>query len=201
MIPTSHHAFVVRGRRDTDLSDLLSETEVYECVRDTFGVDDAREVTVMAHQTPTQHAVRCIVIRSNFLTLEAQNALLKVLEEPPASTRFVMLIPADMTLLDTIISRTVELQLEGEVFENQVFSEFMALPYKERIATIETAQKRKDTAWQRSMKDGLITYLQTEKSTDALLSELEFVSRLLLTRGASNKMLLEHMALSLPTRS
>lgn len=197
----AHHAYIVRGHQDTDLSHLLVETEVYECVREKFGIDDAREVSTVAYQTPNQFAVKSIVIRSSFLTLEAQNALLKVLEEPPATTRFVILVPHDMTLLDTIQSRTVEFVIDAGKSENEVFMEFQSLSVADRLASIEGALKRKDTHWQRLMKDGVIEYLRTLPTADANVKELEFVSRLLLTRGASNKMLLEHLALALPTRS
>jgi hypothetical protein len=71
------------------------------------------------------------------------------------------------------------------------------LPYSERLTVIDTALKKKDMLWQRAMKQGLIEYVAGCK--DARLADLEYVARMLLTRGASNKMLLEHAALTLPT--
>jgi DNA polymerase III delta prime subunit len=197
---SAHHAYLIRGSLESNLSSYTEDSEVYECVREKFGVADAREVSVIAHQTPTTHRHRTIVIRSSFLTLEAQNALLKVLEEPPASSRFILLVPPDMTVLETILSRVEEFLIDT-VDEHPEFVVFLRSAYKERVSAIETAQKKKDVTWQRKIKEGLIAYLASQTSHGANLSELEFVSRLLLTRGASNKMLLEHLALNLPTRS
>jgi len=72
--------------------------------------------------------------------------------------------------------------------------------YKGRLIAIEKSTKSKDTVWQRSIKNGLIEYLTTTKKKMDSLSNLEYVSRTLLTRGASNKMLLEHAALMLKPR-
>jgi DNA polymerase-3 subunit delta' len=54
---------------------------------------------------------------------QAQNALLKVLEEPPKNVIFILLVPSKTLLLDTIISRCVLLSMldlklnEDEYFE------------------------------------------------------------------------------------
>ncbi|MBQ8741081.1 MAG: hypothetical protein IJY79_05985 [Clostridia bacterium] len=51
---------------------------------------------------------------------QAQNALLKVLEEPPANVVFILLVPSKTMLLDTIISRCVLLsQLESKADDNR----------------------------------------------------------------------------------
>jgi len=82
-----------------------------------------------------------------------------------------------------------------------VFKNFLLQGYKERLTSIDQASKKQDIAWQRSMKQGLIQYLnENTKLIASSLSELECVARLLLTRGASNKMLFEQVALILPIR-
>lgn len=51
---------------------------------------------------------------------QAQNALLKVLEEPPQNVVFILLVPSKTMLLDTIISRCVLLsQLESKADDNR----------------------------------------------------------------------------------
>lgn len=55
---------------------------------------------------------RVIIIDSaHLLTTEAQNALLKMLEEPPLNTAFILTVPAADAVLPTIQSRTRALQV------------------------------------------------------------------------------------------
>ena len=195
----THHAVFVRGEINCDVSSLVPESEQYERSVERLGIDDVREITEEAHRTPTVAESKTIIVRTSFITLEAQNALLKVLEEPPATTQFVVVVPVDFYLLETIQSRVMVVYAAGGGEESVVFEEFMAENLAGRLSLIETAQKKKDTQWQRSMKTGLIEYLLTS-TPKSQISELDFVSRWLLTRGASNKMLLEHLAMALPTR-
>jgi hypothetical protein len=80
----------------------------------------------------------------------------------------------------------------------QNFDAFIKQPYSERLSVIETSVKKEDQAWQRSIKYGLINHLATLPSEHLSYQTIEYVARNLLTRGASNKMLLEQAALTLP---
>jgi DNA polymerase-3 subunit delta' len=60
----------------------------------------------MVSRFPLEAAVRVAVIEpAEKLTLDAQNALLKVLEEPPDRTAIVLVTAAPQDLLETIVSR------------------------------------------------------------------------------------------------
>lgn len=193
-----HHATIIRSACPCDYHvDKSSGVEQVFVALERFGIDDARRLVDQAYQRPRAAAVQQLVVQTDFITHEAQNALLKVLEEPPVSTRFLFVIPPDLTLLPTLASRFAygSAPLQREKIE-EVFTLFKNLSYGERIAAVELALKKKDVAWQRAMKRGLIQYL-AHYDGDAL-QDLEHVARLLLTRGASNKMLFEHMALTLP---
>ena len=63
---------------------------------------------VKAHQA--SHRV-FIIEDAHRMNEQAQNALLKVLEEPPKNVIFILLVPSKTLLLDTIISRCVLLSL------------------------------------------------------------------------------------------
>lgn len=54
---------------------------------------------------------------------QAQNALLKVLEEPPQNVVFILLVPSKTMLLDTIISRCVLLSLLIKENDDNAFLE------------------------------------------------------------------------------
>jgi DNA polymerase III delta prime subunit len=197
---TNHHALLLFSEdvNSADISNIIEGTEVTESRYEKFGVADAQQLVVSAHIKPTQSDVQTSVIRAQFITLEAQNALLKVFEEPPVSTKFLLVVPKDFIVLPTLLSRCEIVRTTEEIESKVDFENFLSASFAGRLSLIETAQKKKDTQWQRSIKTGLIKYL---KDNTKQLKELEYVTRMLMTRGASNKMLLEHAALLLPARS
>ncbi len=75
--------------------------------RKTIGVDAARRVSADAVKKPygTKKKVFIIPDGEN-MTVEAQNALLKTLEEPPEYVVFIIIIPSASMLLPTITSRS-----------------------------------------------------------------------------------------------
>ncbi len=78
----------------------------------TFGIDDARRLRERAALTPLGQR-RVFIIAMSSATAEAQNALLKTLEEPSGNALFVIIHPAPQTLLPTLRSRAQVLKLEG----------------------------------------------------------------------------------------
>ncbi|MBP8590888.1 hypothetical protein KBI33_00240 [Candidatus Shapirobacteria bacterium] len=53
-----------------------------------------------------------IIVEAQNLTLPAQNALLKTLEEPPANSRLILTIPNPALLLPTVVSRCQIIHLQ-----------------------------------------------------------------------------------------
>ena len=167
-----------------------------------LGIDDVRTLIAAAYRRPHgTDTMQVLLVATEFITEEAQQALLKIIEEPPLSTRFVFVLPSGYHLLPTLESR-FERQVEHDAGAHDIsaFREFKNASYAKRIAAIELATKNKDHTWQQAIKNGLAAYLLAHKAEVPLpaLKELEYVVRLLLTRGASNKFLLEHLALTLP---
>jgi DNA polymerase-3 subunit delta' len=89
-----------------------------------------------------------IILEAQRMTIEAQNALLKTLEEPPASSVLILTAPSTKNLLPTIVSRCqifrlpseIDLDLESEEYKKGV-EEFLQLLQQgrgERLAWIET---------------------------------------------------------------
>jgi hypothetical protein len=202
---SSHHAVLlkVQSPRDFVLTTeyVLAWQERCVITQDSFGIAEVRGLIARAYQRPMEGSEQLLVVCTDFITHEAQNALLKVLEEPPVSTKFLFVVPPDLVMLPTLASRFCEIagEIESLVQDNQNFVTFLSLSFGERIALIETKLKASDISWQRAIKQGLITRLNTlPKAEHAQMSVLEYVTRQLLTRGASNKMLLEHAALVLP---
>ena len=73
----------------------------------SIGIDDVRNLIKQLQYHPYQspHQVG-LILMANMLTEEAQNSLLKILEEPTPQTRFILTTPHEKFLLPTILSRS-----------------------------------------------------------------------------------------------
>ena len=199
----AHHAVLFSASEP-----LLVSLDGYETIaahnqyrQGQFGIDDVRALIAVAYRRPEGSEVeRLLLVATEFITEEAQQALLKLIEEPPLSTRFIFVLPEGYNLLPTLESRFERVGSLGGATVSEAFGDFKNASIAARLTLIEESAKRKDHTWQADIKKGLLSYLTDRpKSLPAsLLTELEYVSRLLLTRGASNKFLLEHLALTLP---
>lgn len=74
--------------------------------KESGGIGDIKKLSSQIHQRPYESTLKSFVItEAQNLTIEAQNALLKVLEEPPQSSRFILTAPTSEGLLSTVSSR------------------------------------------------------------------------------------------------
>lgn len=75
-------------------------------------VDQIREIRASAFVRPHQADRRVFILENaQRMNEQAQNAFLKVLEEPPESVIFILIVPSRTDLLDTVISRCTLLSL------------------------------------------------------------------------------------------
>jgi DNA polymerase-3 subunit delta' len=73
---------------------------------DSIGIDAAREIKNFLWQKPNTSPRRTLILdEAEFLTAEAQSALLKITEEPPASSLIILIASDPEGLLATILSR------------------------------------------------------------------------------------------------
>ena len=82
-------------------------------------IDQAREVRRLAMRSPNEGGRKVLVLTDFHLVREASSVLLKVLEEPPASTVFVILAEQLPPELVTIASRCVQVDF-GPLSADQV---------------------------------------------------------------------------------
>ena len=88
--------------------------------RDSIGIDAIREVRNFLWQRPNTSARRTLIIdNAELLTTEAQNALLKITEEPPASSLLVLITSDIESILPTILSRLPKIYF-GPVGEKMI---------------------------------------------------------------------------------
>ncbi len=78
-----------------------------------LSVSQIRDVRTEAFVKAHSAANKIFIIEeAHRMNEQAQNALLKVLEEPPKNVIFILLVPSKTVLLDTIISRCVLLSVQ-----------------------------------------------------------------------------------------
>ena len=101
------------GGTNTDIFYVSNEEKA------SIGIDKVREIIKEAYIMPKISDKKIFVIdNAHLLTKEAQNALLKVLEEPPQYVMFFLLCESVNFLLQTILSRTVMVRLDPLSKEN-----------------------------------------------------------------------------------
>ena len=201
---THHHAVLIATTHPLDY-EVETECAVpvhaqYRLAQ--FGIADVRALITTAHRRPLgKESMQTLLVATEFITEEAQQALLKIIEEPPLSTKFIFVIPTGYYFLPTLESRFERSKDSNSSYDTTVFDTFKDASYAQRLVLIERAIKNKDQAWLSAMKQGLTSFLlhHRHKLSTRDLVEMDFVLRLLLTRGASNKFLLEHLALTLKT--
>lgn len=191
-----HHATLVRHAESLAYqhdSQLAATNFVY----DRVGVGEVAKIITAAQLRPSTGSEQVFVIQTMFITLEAQNALLKLFEEPPIGLQFVLVVPLGFQLLPTLQSRIgQEHNLTTTEDSNTSWEVFYASTPADRITQIEQWHKTKEPQWLQAIAAGVHTLSHADVPT-AALPALRLVGEKLATRGASNKMLLEHLALAL----
>jgi hypothetical protein len=221
------HALVVEGDRESALRALRTHAaEELSIVGEPhadfvvfeyglFSVDDARAVAQFASSAPVAGDTKMVVIAATRIFHEAQNALLKLFEEPPASAVMALCVPSVGQLLPTLRSRVVVLSSEGS----------SASPARELIKLTPEAREKflgklldrtkadKDEDKQAArgelltLVEDLIreTYQAREKASDkdkesltAFLADLSAFLPILHERSAPLKLIVEHVLLVFP---
>ncbi len=202
-----HHAYYIEGSQS--LFDAYQEllkpfwAEQFE----RFGIDEARELIEQAQLKNFGGATFFIAAAS--VPSEAQQALLKLFEEPQPGTMFVLLVPHG-TIIPTLRSRMLPYPTTLQIAPKKVLgsaAEFLKSNQKERSAYITKLLKDDDVREPlRELLNGieaeLYALIQKRKGDKALLEGLNDVAKVRSyagDRSPSFKMLLEHLAIALPT--
>lgn len=167
-------SFVIAGSSDDctrELQTLLSAShidpvDVYTLSKDggSIGVEDVRQLHSKIALRPIKSITKAVVIQdSHLLTLPAQNALLKALEEPPEHTLIILTAESAEALLPTICSRCQIIVAERTVRPIDLtpaltlITELPSQSIGERLAEAEQIAKNKDhlLTWTATMLSAL----------------------------------------------
>lgn len=177
----------------------MPRADVRHLVEEKFGIDDARRVKDDCARTSLVSERLVFVIFAESITTEAQNALLKLFEEPPRHVSFYLIVPRASMVLLTLRSRFIGRSQTKTEDLGEEAREFLRSSYAKRLAQVSELSKKDPAALLR-----LVTALGQDPSLArgshakrALLQASTYVYN----RGASRKMLLEGLALALPITS
>ncbi len=209
------HANLVRGTAESipTVLNLLREDgitvegnpDIYTRAYTSFTIDDARELRDRASLRAVGGGGRMFVIAAPAIASEAQNALLKTFEEPPAGARFVVIVPAPEMLLPTLRSRMQMLSIDSGVSTSPIdTAKFLAAGGQARLDMLKPLLEkddddRRDVSGMLSFLASLETALGRKPRDNAVgLKAIYRARKYIGDRGASVKTLLEQMSLLIP---
>lgn len=208
-------SYLVRGGAST-LEVLLAMLEKEDVIQKgspdlfarsyrSFGVEDAEELRSRARTKPVAGGQRIFAIFFPTMTSEAQNSLLKTLEEPVANAAFFLIVPAPETMLATIRSRSQTLVVDAVASRGIVdVDDFLAAPAAKRIELLKPLyddDEGRDMAGVLAFLSGLeIKFAKGEASADrtAGIHAIYRARKYAGDKGSLLKSLLEQVALLAP---
>lgn len=177
----------------------------------SFGIDESRRLKERAFMRPLSGESKVFIISAHTFTFEAQNALLKLFEEPPLGTHFFIITKNSNNILPTLISRLVTIKLEEKIFsseEENIAKDFFSSDPVKRLLMVNKMidKKSKEVISGEEISDFLnnleeVAVKKIEKKDQAFVKIIESIQKsrkYIGARGSSPKLVFEYLALSLP---
>ncbi len=207
-----HHAILLESSNRNALSGLLfSELQSLSPAHRFFNqtvlsMDNAREIISWA-QTPYSEE-KIAILSFHTIGLEAQNALLKLFEEPKG-VRFILITGNIGSLIGTVLSRvhlikekdSLEKTNDAELFLSTSHGLRMKLPCVVNIISRVDEEDRKDREGVRAFILSLIAILEKKSLEQKYIQKTLQTASYASDPSASGKALLEYLALLLPQTS
>lgn len=213
-MPLTHNVYLVKGGEgsldqvlaylESSGIDTHGNPDLYIYTYRQLGVDEARALSARA-SLKAVGARRIFVVAATQMTTEAQNALLKTIEEPRGDAFFVFIVPSPDTLLATVRSRAHVLEIGGAGEASAIDSKkFLLAAVADRLKMLQSLIEKdendeRDTAAIVAFLSSLERYLAQHAGAkkDALESVYR-ARKYILDKGALVKPLLEQVALLVP---
>ena len=218
-----HHAFVIEAEAEEGIAiaqawaarelemNMQGNPDVIVLRYGLFSVEDARRVSELAASAPFVGEHKVVIIATNRAYHEAQNALLKIFEEPPPGTYIFLILPTLGGLLPTLRSRVQVLDSHvgpRRSYIPEAAEEFLKASKEKRSTMIKKLTSGKDEEERRENREEAIAILNgieavayVKKRDDgvvALLSDIATLRVHLYDRSAPVRMILEHLSLVIP---
>ncbi len=219
-----HHAFVIEAETEEGIAaaqawaerelgmEVKNNPDIVVLRHGLFSVADARSVLEVAASVPLAGENKVLIIAADRAYHEAQNALLKLFEEPPPGMHLFFVLPSLGGLLPTLRSRvqilgTVPRLRSGRQEIANAAEQFLAASKEKRSALIKKLTNGSDEEERRELRDEAIEIIngieaallrQGLERHAATLSDIQTLRGYLYDRSAPVRMILEHLSLVLP---
>lgn len=176
----------------------------------SIGIDQIRAAITFLSERPFSHKNKAVIIyKSELMTIEAQNALLKTLEEPPAFAILILSAKTEESLLPTIISRCRKLDVHREILKEEEptnlisINEILGMSKGKRLDwVVDFSKEDKETIiqtlenWVREERSNLKKAKEKNNKVQNIESLLQVLDDLQNT-NISTKIALEYLTLKL----
>src|ERR1035437_1292437 len=209
-----HHAYCILGNSTDVIKELekfllkelkfstVNNPDFWYGEFDVMDVDDGRAIKASHQNRPTTGDKKIFVVSANFITEKAQNAMLKLFEEPRGDTHFFLVIPSLNNIIPTFRSRLfiIDTNEVGNSLINP--KNFLKMPIGERMEVVKKICG--SISDEEESKIEIIKFLNSlEKEIfprqsalsphlSASLEEIEKIRQYAGEQSPSLKMLLEH---------
>ncbi len=215
---TSHLELIrsyLRVKEGVSLEELGSASiDIFNQEAESFKIKTVREIVGQLAYANYQNRKRwCVLMHFDLASIPAQNALLKLLEEPPANTQIILTANNTNKLLPTIISRChnilgVEQESDVPAYFNeasQPAQQLREILAGGHAAAIDAAAGYKDRALALSFMSDLLAYLRSAsklslefktQASSEILKTMEALDQNLNTQLALEQLFFKLIALS-----
>jgi hypothetical protein len=176
--------------------------------KEFYGIGDVKRFSEQVYKRPYQSSEKTMVIlEAQTLTIEAQNALLKNLEAPPETTRFILTTPTSENLLSTVSSRCEKINLGSSTKDDLNVEQIKTFLARSAVDRYKSADRLDIHNWLLLWRSILLSNygfespsVTSEADEKRLLNYVKLISRLknLQKRRASQKMIKTIMFLEAP---
>lgn len=205
-----HHANIILSKEDGRDSvfdvliknlnfNVLANPDFLLIEGEPFGIDEARDLEQWAIGKPLTGDIKVCLIVTKTITFEAQNALLKVLEEPPAGTYIFINLENLGGLLPTVISRVMVLdgasdsETLGYLKDNNILK-FLNSNIRDRLTIVLSLAKKEDKNVMKEFIKNLEEIAYKENVSANQMKNILTAKIFARARGSSPKMLLEWLS-------
>jgi hypothetical protein len=178
----------------------------------TIGIPDVRSAQNKIFLKPFKSTQKAVIFNAfSGITVEAQNALLKTLEEPPANTIIILLTDNVDEILPTVISRCKVLILdkslqpaddEKEIYQ-KLFKDIQKITVGEKLKLAQDFGKTKEQAgiFCRNLilviRENMLMEEKGRRENVKILKEFEKTYKTLKTTNANQRLTLENLLFSI----
>lgn len=171
MLQSTTMTYLIVGKEKKNINDILNpllsklwsrevkDSELFDSTNPDIHVVDGREVNSIGIEeikelqkemmySPFKERVQvAYILDANKLTTQAQNSLLKTLEESSDSTVYILIAQIEKSLLPTVLSRCLKIYTHAATVRSETFikPDILSMDLIEAFAKIEVISKEKSS--------------------------------------------------------